>query len=278
MNYTNKKYFSYFLFFGLLAFAACDPSIDENIAIPALPATPMMSAEADVNNPNRIIVKDLSDNSFARVWDLPGGTPNKSTLAIDTILYTKAGNYAISLHAAAEGGGGTAFAATNISIEEDAIVGCSEQIVFLTGGCDNPSGKCWTFSQVAGAVSVGPDPGSTEWFTSLEGGLVPEQYDDSFCFVFDGSGFQYLNNGQTIDPFNGYAPIDLDPPTDLTYFLAPKAGGNGETRIVLPEGAFMGVMDSGPLYDIIRLTENELVVRSRITNADGWFDLYFVAR
>ena len=278
MNCTNKIYFPYFLFIGLLAFSACDPSIEADIAIPALPAAPIMSIEASVDNPNRIIVKDLSDNSFARVWDLPGGTPNKSTLAIDTILYTKAGNYAISLHAAAEGGGGTAFASENISIEADAIVDCSEEIVFLTGGCDLPLGKCWTFSQVAGAVSVGPEPGSTEWFTSLASGLEPAQYDDSFCFTFDGSGFQYLNNGQTIDPFNGYAPVDFDPPTDLTYFLAPNAGGNGETRIVLPEGAFMGVMDSGPLYDIILLTEDELVVRSQILNADGWFDLYFVAR
>lgn len=278
MSIIKQAYFSTILFAVIILLSACDPAIDEDIAIPALPAAPTLIIEVAADNPNLIIVKDLSTNSFARVWDLPGGTPNKSSLAIDTILYTKAGNYTISLHAAAEGGGGTSFANQNIVIEEDAIVDCSEELVFLTGGCDNVLGKCWTFSQVAGAVSVGPIPGSTEWFTSLEGGLEAAQYDDSFCFTFEGSGFQYLNNGQTIDPFNGYAAVDFDPPTDLTYFLAAKAGDNGETRIILPEGTFMGVMDSGPLYDIILLTENELVVRSQILNTDGWFDLYFVAR
>ncbi|MFK7980773.1 MAG: hypothetical protein AB8G86_12385 [Saprospiraceae bacterium] len=278
MSTIQQKYFSLLLFAVIILLAACDPAIDEDIAIPALPAAPTLAIEVSADNPNIIIVKDLSTNSFSRVWDLPGGTPNKSSLAIDTILYTKAGNYTISLHAAAEGGGGTSFANQNIVIEEDAVVDCSEELVFLTGGCDNPVGKCWTFSQVAGAVSVGPIPGSTEWFTSLEGGLEAAQYDDSFCFSFEGAGFQYLNNGQTIDPFNGYAAVDFDPPTGLTYFLAAKAGDNGETRIVLPEGSFMGVMDSGPLYDIILLTENELVVRSQILNTDGWFDLYFVVR
>ncbi len=278
MSIHKNIYFSSLLFTVILLLSACDPSIDEDIAIPALPDAPMLSIEVDVDNPNKIIVKDLSTNAFARVWDLPGGTPTKSSLAIDTILYTKAGNYMITLHAAAEGGGGTSFASQSIIIEADAIIECSEEITFLTGGCDNPLGKCWTFSRAAGAVAVGPIPGSSEWFSSPEGGLQDAQYDDSFCFAFDGFPFQYLNNGQTIDPFNGFAPIDFDPPTDLTYFLAEGAGGNGETRIVLPEGAFIGVLDSGPLYDIILLTDDELVLRSQILNSDGWFDLYFVAR
>jgi len=274
----KHKYFFLLFFAAIMVLSACDPSIDEDIAIPALPETPNISIEVSANNPNVIIVRDLSDNFFSRVWELPGGTPNKSTLQIDTILYQKAGDYEITLHAAKVGGGGTSFAQENIIIEEDAVLECSDEITFLTGGCDNPTGKCWTFSRAAGAVSVGPDPGSSEWFSSPEGGLQNEQYDDSFCFTFEGSSFQYDNNGQTIDPFNGFAPVDFDPPTDLTYFLQEGGGGNGETRIVLPEGAFMGVLDSGPLYDIVSLTENELVVRSQILNSEGWFDLYFVAR
>lgn len=261
-----------------MVLSACEPSIDEDIAIPALPEAPNISIEVSADNPNRIIVKDLSDNFFSRVWELPGGTPEVSTLQVDTILYQKAGDYEITLHASKVGGGGTAFAQESVFIEEDAVLDCSDEVTFLTGGCDNPSGKCWTFSRVAGAVTVGPDPGSSEWFSSPVDGLQNEQYDDSFCFTFEGSSFQYDNNGQTVDPFNGFAPVDFDPPTDLTYFLQEGGGGNGETRIVLPEDAFMGVWNSGPLYDIISLTEQELVVRSRITDADGWFDLYFIAR
>jgi len=259
-------------------FIACDPSIDDAITLPAQPEEPTFSVEKLEDGSNRVVVTDLSAGFFARVWDLPGGTPNTSTLASDTILYQKAGEYFVTLHAAKEGGGGTSISSQSVSFEEDAILDCSDEITFLTGGCENPNGKCWIFSQVAGAISVGPSPGSTEWFTSPEGGLVPEQYDDRFCFTFEGSSFQYKNNGATIDPFNGYAAVELDPPTDLTYFLVDGGGEDGETRIVLPEGAFMGVMDSGPLYDIVFLTETDLVVRSQIVGGAGWFDLYFVAQ
>lgn len=271
---TNK----YFFILLFLAFVACEPFVEDDITIADLPAAPSIEIEVDPENPNRIIVKDISDAFFSRVWDLPGGTPEKSTLAIDTILYTKAGEYNITLHAAKEGGGGTASASRAISIEADAVVDCSDEIIFLTGGCENPQGRCWTFSQVSGAISVGPEPGSTEWYTSPESGLVPEQYDDSFCFKFEGFAFQYLNNGQTIDPFNGYQAVDFDPPTDLSYFLEVGGGANGETRIVLPEGAFIGVWDSGPVYDIISLTEEELILRSAIVGTDGWFDLTFISR
>ncbi len=263
---------------GIVLLSACDPSIDKDITIPALPEAPTMSIEVSSDDPNKIIIKDLSEGFFSRVWELPGATPDKSTLAIDTVLYRKAGSYTITLHAVKEGGGGTSSAAQTIFIEADAVLACSEETTFLTGGCDNLLGKCWTFSQLAGAVSVGPEPGSSEWFSSSDGGLEPTQYDDSFCFNFNGSAFTYLNNGQTIDPWNGYAPVDYSPPTDFTYFLESNGGPNGETRIVLPEGAFMGVWDSGPLYDIILLTEEELVVRSQIIGGAGWFDLYFVPR
>ncbi len=274
----KHKYFFLLLFAAIMVLSACEPSIDEDIVIPALPEAPVIAIEVSPDDPNKIIIRDLSDDFFARVWDLPGGTPATSTLQVDTILYQKQGDYEITLHAAKVGGGGTSMVKQMVSFEMDAVVDCSDEINFLTGGCDNPSGKCWTFSRVAGAVAVGPDPGSSEWFSSQENGLQDAQYDDSFCFTFEGSSFQYDNNGQTVDPFNGFAPVDFDPPTDLTYFLQEGGGGNGETRIVLPEGSFIGVLDSGPLYDIILLTETELVLRSQILNSEGWFDLHFVAR
>jgi len=274
-----KKYIipSVFLFV-LSCFLACEPSIDDQISLPAAPDTPNMSIEQLNDGSNRVVVKDLSEGFFTSVWDLPGGTPSSSTLATDTILYQKAGEYAITLHASAVGGGGTSSMTQTVSFTEDAILSCTDEITNLTGGCENLLGKCWIFSQAAGAIAVGPTPGSTEWFNSPESGLAAEQYDDRFCFTFEASKFQYLNNGQTIDPFNGFAPVEFEPPTDLAYFLSAGGGDNGETRIILPEGAFIGVWDSGPFYDIILLTETDLVVRSQITGGAGWFDLYFVAQ
>jgi len=271
------KIVNYILFISLLIIAACDPSIDEDISIPPLPEDPQMIVDQSPTDPNKIVIKDLSSGFFSRVWDLPGSTPPISTSAVDTAFYTKAGTYTITLHTAQEGGGGTSSSSATVEIAEDAILACTDENSLLTGEC-GLTGKCWTFSRAAGALAIGPEPGSGEWFSSQEDGLQDAQYDDDFCFVFDGSSFVYDNKGQTVDPFNGFAPVDYDPPTDFTYFLDIGGGLSGETRIVLPEGAFMGVWNSGPLYDIIAFSEDELVVRSEQTDGDGFFDLHFVAR
>lgn len=256
---------------------SCEAFKEKDITIPDLPAAPIMEITPLADNPNRLLIKDLSDGFFSRVWSLPGATPNKSTMAVDTILFTKAGTYTISLYAAKEGGGGTASSSQTIIIDQDAAVTCSDEITLLAGGCESLSSKCWTFSTVAGTITVGPFPGSGEWYTSPIAGLVPEQYDDAFCFGFDNARFLYENNGSTVDPWNGYQAVAYSPPKDHTWLLVPGAGENGETRIVLPEGAFMGVWDSGPLYDIVSLTESTLVVRSKIVGTDGWFELTFVS-
>ncbi len=266
----------YILFFAMiLGILGCEPYIEDAIELPAQPAAPDFSMELDPDNPNRVIVKDLSTNSFNRVWEFPGGTPNSSTLAVDTVLYIAAGDYDVTLHIAGEGGGGTNSATKSLNIEQDAEVECTDFLTLLTGGCNNPDGKCWTFISAAGAVTVGPVPGSGEWFTSPIDGLQAEQYDDSFCFYFEGFSFLYENNGATVNPWNGFAPEEYDPPTDHTWTLVEGGGENGENRLLLTEGSFMGLWDAGPVVDIIVLTEDELVIRSPFLDGGGWFELYF---
>ena len=272
-----RRYSSYVA--CVLALAACDPDRDDSPALGDLPTMPAMSVEMVPGETNRVIVRDNSEGYFARIWDFPGGVPATSTLPVDTVFYPTAGDYEISLHLSAESGSGTVSAASMVEITEDAAVRCSSELELLLGGCEEGSQKCWTFSQAAGAISVGPFPGSSEWFTSTESSLQAEQYDDAFCFSFGESRFEYKNSGLTVDPWNGYVPVPFDPPTDLTWQLIPQGGVDGETRIVLPDGAFMGVWDAGTTYDIVTLTETELVVRTPfLSGADqGWFELYFVA-
>ena len=260
-----------------LFFASCAPYEDDDISLPPLPAAPNFSIEMLAGEPNRVVVKDLSTGFFSRVWDFPGALPLKSTRSIDTVFYAKKGDYTITLYAAAEGGGGTAQASKTITIAEDATVPCDSQVGLLTGDCE-PAGKCWTFTTAAGAVKVGPQPGSSEWFNSTANGLQAVQYDDSFCFYFDAAHFEYDNNGQTIDPWNGYIAVDYTPPSNYTWSISKGTGQGGADQIILPDGAFMGVWDSGPVYDIVSLTADKLVVRSKIINVDGWFELTFVRR
>ena len=263
--------------FIALVLGNCAPFQEDDINLPPLPGAPEFSVEPLAGIPNKIVVKDLSSGFFSRVWAFPGGTPAKSTLAVDTVFYPKKGDYVITLYTAVEGGGGSSQTSKTVNIANDVSIDCDPQTALLTGDC-GPAGKCWTFTTAAGAVRVGPQPGSSEWYSSPANGLQATQYDDSFCFFFDGAHFAYENNGQTVDPFNGYAVVDYTPPTDLSWSISKGTGQNGADQIVLPTGAFLGVWDSGPVYDIITLSNDQLVVRSKIVNVNGWFELTFVKR
>jgi hypothetical protein len=270
-------------FLAVLLFAvACEPVQDPEIDLPAVPDTATFSAEPSADNPNLIVIKDLSTGFFDRLWDLPGGTPSSSDKAVDSIFFSGAGDYVLTMYASAEGGGGSAIATQSISIAEDATVECDEQVALLTGEC-SVDGKCWVFSTVAGAITVGPTPGSGEWFTSTEAGLAPAQVDDKFCFLIEGLVYDYRNNGQTVNPWEGFEEQDFEPEPNQAWGFNPTGGLDGTGQITLTTGSFMGVRDSGPVYDVVTLTETELVVRSPFLNADGtqpdegWFELYFVA-
>ena len=270
-------------FLAVLLFAvACEPVQDPEIDLPAVPSTAAFSAEPSADNPNIIVIKDLSTGFFDRLWDLPGGTPRNSKEAIDSIFFSSAGDYVLTMYASAEGGGGSTIATQSISIAEDATVQCDEKVALLTGDC-SLEGKCWVFSSAAGAITVGPTPGSTEWFESPENGLDPAQVDDKSCFLIEGLIYEYRNNGQTVNPFEGYEVQDYSPAPNQTWGFNATGGLDGTGQITLPPGSFMGVRDTGPIYDVVTLTETELVVRSPIVDAagvpaaEGWFELYFVA-
>jgi hypothetical protein len=270
------KYLSIFSLLAVLLFS-CNPYEDSDVILPDPPAKPDFSIEVLQSDPNRVVVTDLSSGNFSRLWDFPGGVPATSKKQIDTVFFQNMGDYAITLHVSAENGGGTAQNTKSVNIAADAAPDCDPQIALLTGDCETP-GKCWTFIHEAGAIKVGPTPGSSEWFTSQANGLQAEQYDDSFCFYFDGAHFEYDNNGQTIDPWNGYVPVAYTPPSDYTWLISEGTGANGEDQIILPNGAFLGVWDSGPVYDIVEVTETTLIVRSLISGGAGWFELTFEKR
>ncbi|MEO6758225.1 MAG: hypothetical protein ABIO24_02145, partial [Saprospiraceae bacterium] len=249
---------------------------ENNIDLPDQPGAPEFSLEFVAGDSNRIVVKDLSTGFFDHTFDFPGGIPARSKRAVDTVFYTKAGDYLVTLYAAGEGGGGVSENTKVIKINQDATALCDPLISLLTGSCEAP-GKCWTFTHAAEAVRVGPVPGSTEWYKSPANGLQAAQYDDLFCFYFEGSKFQYLNNGLTVDPWNGYAAVAFAPPTNLSWLISKGTGDGGKDQIVLPPGTFIGTWDSGPVYDIAKLTETELVLRSPIRDqagipTNGWFE------
>lgn len=264
------------LFAFLLAMAACTPYEENDIALPPQPAAPAFSVAFLNGDTNRVIVTNLSTGFFDHTFDFPGGLPAKSKRAVDTVFYTKAGDFTITLYASGEGGGGVSSTSQTVHIVKDATALCDPMVSLLTGNCEAP-GRCWTFTHAAEAVRVGPVPGSSEWYKSPVNGLQDAQYDDQFCFYFEGSKFQYLNNGFSVDPWNGYAVVPFTPPTNLTWFISKGSGDGGKDQIVLPAGTFIGTWDSGPVYDIVTLTDSQMVLRSQIraqngSPGTGWFE------
>lgn len=263
---------------GLLVLG-CKPDRDDDIQLPPASDAPQFSVSFVEGDSNRLVLTDLSQGNFQRLWDLPGGTPKNSTKAVDTVFYDEAGEYVITLFVSKSDGSGTPSASQRVTILTDAPLSCTGKMALLTG-C-GPDGQCWTFSRAAGAVKVGPTYDDFSWYTSPPDGLQDEQYDDGFCFTFDGLVFQNSNNGASVNPWAGYQPQPHDPGVSEFIFLE-GTGTGGRDQIVLPNDQFMGVWDSDNVLDVVTLTADQLVVRARQCAQDGtplpqgWFELHFV--
>jgi hypothetical protein len=277
-----RKQIFFLIAVSIFGLSACAPERDDDFHLPDGPAAPEFSVEMVAGDSNRVVVRDLSGGNFQRLWDLPGGTPKTSVKELDTILYSKAGDFTITLFVSKADGSGTASASKPISILIDAPVSCSPKMSLLTGEC-GAGGKCWTFTHAPGAVKVGPTYDDFSWYTSPVDGLQAAQYDDGFCFTFENVVYQNKNSGASVDPWNGYSVKPYDPGVSDFTFLA-GTGISGRDQLLIPDDQFMGVWDSDNLLDIISLTETELIVRARQRAQDGtplaqgWFELVFVAQ
>lgn len=129
----------------------------------------------------------------------------------------------------------------------------------------------WKMSTATGAVSVGPAPYSTEWYTSPPAGLQAAQYDDVYTFGADGT-LTLDYGGSIIDAFADYSTVPYGCSTAELTFL-PGGGTSGEDAFQLAgtpgcSCPFIGVNDAGLVYDIVELTETTLVVHAQGDNAN----------
>ena len=184
--------------------------------------------------------------------------------------------------------------------DEDEVAGCTDpqacnfndEAGFDDGSCCYQCGGgvvgTWIWSGEAGALSVGPEPGSSVWYSSPEEGLVPEQYDDSWTFQSDGT-YLFETNGGVSNPYEGYiiTPISFGPGS---YSLEPGMGIDGGDLLIIgdlvtddlvPEPCgWMGLWDSGPEYTVVSVDAESMVLVSSIRAQDcgpleGYFTLTF---
>lgn len=272
---------------AFLIVQGCKPYEEEGIDLPGAPsasfswnfidAVDSLGQVVGIDS-NRVFVSAAPvEGAFLQLWDFGNGQTSDQTS--DTAYYPQEGDYTIrySVHTA----GGMGQASETINIAQTLELPCEGNLALLTG-CENQ--KTWKISEEIGAISVGPDPYSTEWYASPPAGLETFQYDDRYQFTEDGV-YIYNNNGSTMNPFEGYVEteIAIDP---TSYFMSEGTGTSGEDQISLSSFSetvcgFMGVWDSGPVYDILELTEDRLVIHGSIQTGDcqqgdGWFTLTFV--
>jgi len=254
-------------FFTLFALSSCDPYIEESdITLPAPPAADFTWAYLP-DDSNRIALQSGGGEGFIHFWDFGNG--QTSTERMDTVYYPQMGAYDVTYSVSNAGGMGTV--TKTIDIAETVEAPCEGTLALLTGCADQ---KTWVFSQEAGAIGVGPEPGSEEYYSSPAGGLVDEQYDDSYQFSESGD-FTYDNSGGTVNPFEGYIISALEVP-ELSYLLTEGTGPQGEDQIVLPSCWFVGTWDSGPVYSITELSEERMVLSGLQQNGDCTAgDIYF---
>lgn len=251
-------------------FLSCEKRVDYTLE-GNLPDTPEFSITEVEGDPNRFVVTDLSAGNFSRVWIFTNGQPETSTLVSDTVFYNRMGEYDIALHVSSADGNGTAVNTKPVTVTQD-VAGC--QFKFMTEDCTE---KCWRLSGAPGGVKVGPVPYSGEWYTSPD--IVDTQADDLWCFGEEGV-FTYNNNGSTFSACQGFVEDDMYPiPTDMTWSFAPGAGFDAQDRIEI-NGIWMGIEDTGPTYDIISVSDEEMVLLTPTKPCDGspttgWFTLTF---
>lgn len=277
----NINMSSLFVAMLMLLFSSCTPERINERSLDSNPGVPDFTVEVVAGNPNSYVVKSNASNAYQVLWDIPGGVPKSSVKALDTISFPKAGVYKITFFASFNDGSGTGVASKTVNIAEDAPLTCSPKFALLTGDC-TPAGKCWGLTAAAGAVRVGPTYDQVgEWFTSTAGSLQNAQYDDRFCFTFDGFIFENRNNGASVNPWDGYTVQNVN--FGVSDFLFTEGTGtNGRDQITLQDDQFMGVWDADNVLDVMKLTKDELVVRARIRMpngtpaAEGWFELTFI--
>ena len=143
----------------------------------------------------------------------------------------------------------------------------------------------WMFSQGAGALEIGPSPGSNLWYSSEPFGLQSAQYDDVYSFTANGTLFANYN-GSIIDAFSGYSEQNYECTSIDIDFNSSGESDELATIELLPASTscscpFIGANDAGLTYTITNLSETTLELQAQGDNSncestEAYFTFTFV--
>lgn len=171
----------------------------------------------------------------------------------------------LSLSSAAQSSGCTDPSACNFDpdavLDDNSCCVCSPfQLLFGT----------WQLSTEAAAISIGPTPFSTEWYSSNPFGLEPEQYEGRWS-LSDNGAYTYHETSGTIDPFGNLVTYNPEVTTVEYFEEGGELGGlafevaDMNTSLGTLCG-WMGYVNSGPTYDVVELTGSNLTILAEVWN------------
>ena len=171
MNLKNMKTVAFAT--ALLVLIGCNPFVETSPGLPDPPTAEVtwyflpdtVDGVIGIDSNTVVVEAFASEDVFMHLWDFGNG--QISNQPADTVVYYAEGTYGISYQGHAEGG--MAYFSDSVHIERTLELPCEGTLALLTG-CDNP--KTWKFASDAGALAIGPEPGSTEWYASPAGGSL----------------------------------------------------------------------------------------------------------
>ncbi len=184
-----------------------------------------------------------SNNATSYFWDFGDG--NTSSEENPVHVYAAEGTYEVTLNATNENGSNT--------ITQTVIVS-SATLTYSTLTGDGS--KIWRLNPAAGALAVGPGPGSGEWFATTDEDVTsgrPCIFDDDYIFsntgdyIYDAKGDLFGEPYMGIDPpgcvAEGALPADAAPwgSGNHTFTFTEASGDTPATLTVTGTGAFIGL-------------------------------------
>ena len=109
---------------------------------------------------NKYLLTSTSVNGFRYDWDKANGLGYRQGKAIDTVYFPDRGNYTIKLFVFGHNGIDSTQQVINVVNDDPAAL---TPLKILT----NNSSRKWKLAPEAGALWIGPDPGTTWWQNGL---------------------------------------------------------------------------------------------------------------
>jgi PKD repeat protein len=238
---------------GTVLFASCEKEDTGTLEGP-VPQASFTSVTNTTDFPTEVTFTSTSVDGFLYQWDFGDGTIGSG--ATVKHIYSKPGNYKVSLTAAGRGG-------TNKGADQTVTIAdaCDNGAFSKLVDCKGAGIRVWALSGEAGAV-VKQKADGTE--ISASTGLDGCQLDDQFTFS-SGYTLNYNAGGGTF--VNG--KCDKARANSGSFVYRPK--GNSGQIILKGRGAFIGLPDSvsNKTYDILEATDTKLKLRG--ANPDGTF-------